>query len=228
MLAGHIGVALAIGRAERRVNVGVFVSAALFLDVILWLFILVGWESVSIPASFATRHQPDFTFPYSHGLLAALGWSALAAAVVLALSSLPKESRGRTAILVAAAVFSHWILDALVHQPEMRLAGSASSAVGLALWDNLPLALALEAGIVVIGVILFLRGSRLSRHKAAALAALSLALLVFTVLGMTLAPPPPSAQAMAASSLVTLAVVCALVAWLGRLPLPIPAHGRAE
>lgn len=28
MFAGHIGVALAIGRAERRVNVGVFVFAA--------------------------------------------------------------------------------------------------------------------------------------------------------------------------------------------------------
>jgi hypothetical protein len=44
MLAGHVGVALAIGRIERRVNVGVFVTAALLLDIWLWLFILLGWN----------------------------------------------------------------------------------------------------------------------------------------------------------------------------------------
>ena len=43
MFAGHVGAALAIGRAERRVNVGVFIAAALFLDALLWLFVLVGW-----------------------------------------------------------------------------------------------------------------------------------------------------------------------------------------
>jgi len=45
---------------------------------------------------------------------------------------------------------------------------------------------------------------------------LALVLLAFTVLGMTVAPPPPSAQAMAGSSLATLVVVCALAGWLGR------------
>ena len=34
MFAGHIGTALAIGRAERAVNVGVFIAAALLLDVL--------------------------------------------------------------------------------------------------------------------------------------------------------------------------------------------------
>jgi hypothetical protein len=69
MFAGHIGAALAIGRAERRVSVGVFVAAALLLD-FHWLFVLLGWESVAIPAAFANTHQPEFVFPYSHGLLA--------------------------------------------------------------------------------------------------------------------------------------------------------------
>ena len=40
MFAGHIGAALAIGRAQREVNVGVFVVAALLLDYLLWLFVL--------------------------------------------------------------------------------------------------------------------------------------------------------------------------------------------
>jgi hypothetical protein len=63
VFAGHIGVALGIARAQRRVNVGVFVAAALLLDLVLWPFILLGWESVRIPADFATTHQADFAFP---------------------------------------------------------------------------------------------------------------------------------------------------------------------
>lgn len=39
--------------------------------------------------------------------------------------------------------------------------------------------------------------------------ALVLGALAFTVAGMTVAPPPPSAQGMAASSLVAIAIVCA-------------------
>jgi hypothetical protein len=47
--------------------VGVLAAAALLLDVVLWLLVLIGWESVTIPADFAGTHQPVFVFPYSHG-----------------------------------------------------------------------------------------------------------------------------------------------------------------
>lgn len=218
MFAGHVGVALAVGRLERRVNVGVFVIAALLLDIWLWLFILLGWESVNIPASFAATHQTDFVFPYSHGLLAAGIWSALAGAVASRLYSRLSGATWRVAILVAAAVFSHWLIDVLVHRPEMPLAGSASTVVGLALWNNMPIALLVEAAIVMVGMWLFLSGSGLGRAKSIALAVLSLLILAFTVIGMTVAPPPPSALAMAGSSLATLALVCALFVWLGRSP----------
>ena len=42
MFAGHVGAALAIGRAERRVNIGVFITASLLLDLFLWLLVLLG------------------------------------------------------------------------------------------------------------------------------------------------------------------------------------------
>ena len=77
------------GRAERRVNVGVFVTAALLLDLVLRSFILLGGESVTIPADFGVTHQAKFDIPWSHGLLASLGWSAtVAAASFLALGRL--------------------------------------------------------------------------------------------------------------------------------------------
>ena len=85
MLAGHLGVALAIGRAERRVNVGTFIAAALLLDILLWVFVLLGWESASIPADYARTRQAEFVFPWSHSLVAGLLWSALAGALAVAL-----------------------------------------------------------------------------------------------------------------------------------------------
>jgi hypothetical protein len=127
MFAGHLGAALDMSGAERRINVGFFVLAALLLDIVLWIFVLLGWESLTIPADFATQHQVRFHFPYTHSLLAAIGWSILACLVGAALA----RGRGHTGslmpALLAATVFSHWLLDALVHEPELPLAGENSA-----------------------------------------------------------------------------------------------------
>ncbi len=152
MFAGHVGAALAIGRAERRVNVGAFIFAALLLDVVLWLLVLLGWESITIPPNFASAHQPEFVFPYSHGLLASTAWSALAGVAIFIWYPQPKKARSRAAALVGMAVFSHWLLDALVHVPELPLSGASSMKVGLGLWQSMPVALVAEALILVVGL----------------------------------------------------------------------------
>lgn len=225
MFAGHLGVAMAIGHVEKRVNVGAYAFAALGLDVALWLFILAGWETVFIPADFVATHQPLFEFPYSHGLMAACGWSVLAAGVtVYATRSV------RAGTWIAAAVLSHWGLDFLVHAPELPLWGPDSARAGLGLWNAMPVALAVEALLALGGLYLYLSDAVLSRAKRIAVGVLSFAVLGFTALGMTLAPAPPSAMAMAASSLVTILAVCATLGWLARKAsgVPIPAHGGSK
>ena len=209
---------MAIGRAERRVNLGVLVFAAVFLDFVLWLLVLLGWESVTIPANFNTTHQPEFVFPYSHGLLASIGWSVLAGAATFLWYPRLNHAKLRAAAFVSAAVFSHWLLDALVHAPELPVAGAGSAKGGLWLWQNMPVALAVEAFIALAGLYLFVSGTSLSRAKKLWLSVLSVLIVGFTVVGMTVAPPPPSVVAMAASSLVTIIVVSALAGWLGRFP----------
>ena len=88
---------------------------------------LLGVEAVTIPADFIRTHQPQFVFPWSHGLLAGVGWSALAGVAALACYPRLGPARLRAALLVAAAVFSHWLLDALVHAPELPVAGDSST-----------------------------------------------------------------------------------------------------
>ena len=218
MFAGHIGAALAIGRAERRINIGILVFAALLIDFALWSFVLLGWETVVIPADYAATHQPVFDFPYSHSLLAIIAWSALAGIVTFLWYPRLKEPKLRAAAFVALAVFSHWLLDDLVHAAGLPLAGAGSSKVGLGLWRNMPVALAIEGLILVTGLGLFLSRSGLPLARKLWLALLALVTLVFTVVGMTVAPPPPSVTAMAASSVVTVLVVSGLAGWIGREP----------
>ena len=212
MFAGHIGVALAAARLEPRVNVGALTVASLLLDVLLWLFVLMGWESVSIPSTFSATHQPEFVFPYSHSVLAGVGWSALAGLLALALC---RDRRSWSALVVGGVVFSHWLLDVLVHRPEMPVAGATSARLGLGLWNHMPLALLVEGLLVGVGVLLFLRGSGLPRWRQLTLAAVGAFILVFTVVGMTVAPPPPSATAMAGSSLAAIVAASLFIGWLG-------------
>jgi hypothetical protein len=217
MFAGHIGAALAVGSAEPKVNVGAFIFAALLLDLVLWILVLLGVESLTISANFARIHQPEFVFPYSHGLAAAVGWSAVGALVAAAFALRIDVTPIRTALLGATAVFSHWILDALVHIPELPVLGSNSTKVGAALWQqNLYAALVIEGAVLMAGLYLFSRRTNLTRRRVFWLRIYCLVIYASTVAGMTVAPPPPSGQAMAVSSLVAIAIVCALGAWLGR------------
>ena len=72
---GHVAVGLGLKSADRRLNVGFLIFAALFADFLLGWFTLAGWESYEIPPDYATKHYLLFTFPWSHGLLPDLGWA---------------------------------------------------------------------------------------------------------------------------------------------------------
>jgi hypothetical protein len=223
MFAGHVGVSLAIGRAAPRVNAGWFVLAGMALDGILWLLVLIGRETVEIPADYARTHQLHFEFPYSHGLVGASGWAVLAGVLALVLrSGAAAAARMRIALLLAAAVLAHWFLDALVHAPEMPLAGAGSLRIGLGLWNRLALALAIETALAAGGLWLYLRGSALPAPRRWALAVLLAVVLAFTIVGMTLAPPPPSVASLAGSSLLIIAAVAGASAWIVRgRPVPV-------
>ena len=212
MFAGHIGAGLALGAIEHRRNPGVLVLAALLSDGVLWLLVLAGVERVIVPPDYAARHYLGFVFPDSHGLLATVAWSMGIGLAAAAASSGP--GRLRWGALAAAAVLSHFVLDALVHPPELPLVIDASTGIGLGLWDRLPLALGLETALTVAGLALYLRARAPRRGRAIALAAVVLLVLVLTVAGQALAPPPPSSSAVAVSSLTAIGVVVVLVALL--------------
>ena len=173
---GHAAVALGAARATPRVNAGVLIFAAFLADFLLGIFAALGMEQAHIPPDFRTRHYLTFTFPYSHGMVALMAWGLLFGAVCCWVD---RQDRVRAFWVIAALVFSHFLLDGLVHAPELPLLGESSSKVGLALWNHMGLELTLETLMALTGLIIYWRlkgGTRVTRWGMAAFVVLLTAL----------------------------------------------------
>jgi hypothetical protein len=215
MLAGHLGAALIFKRADMRLNLGVLFFAALLLDFILWSLVLSGAEHVHIPADYARRHYLTFEFPYSHSLIMSLVWAALLGVVAWGLWSV-RSTRFKIGIVIALTVFSHFVLDALVHVPELPILGGTSMKIGLGLEDTPQIALLLELGISLFGLLLYLWPGPLRRRSTTGLTLLVLAVTVLTAVGMMLAPAPATEAQSAVGALVTITFITVMGTWLDR------------
>ena len=176
---------------------GILVFAALLADFLIGVFALFGWESAHVPADFAQLHYMTFTFPWSHGLVPLLLWSALAALCVRLLCRGHRWA-SRAAVIVSVAVFSHFILDALVHVRGLPILGDDSWKIGLGLWKHMDVALALEGVMFVSGLALYLSAVRgyMSVRRRIAFAAVFTLLAVFMIAGQAASATPPPARAM--------------------------------
>lgn len=218
MFAGHLAAGLVLKKMERRLNLGWLFFAALFHDFLLGILVLSGLEQIHIPANFSQIHYLTFTFPYSHGLVASIFWSLLGFGITYAL--LPRwasQERKRAGLAISLAVFSHFVLDWLVHVPELPLLGDDSLKIGLGLWNNLPLALTLEVALVVIGFIFYLAAIKPKTNLARyGLGILLLFIATMTAMGMVFANTPPPATGAAASWIFQPFLISGLAYWFDK------------
>jgi uncharacterized membrane protein HdeD (DUF308 family) len=117
------------------------------------------------------------------------------------------------AAIVGAAVFSHWILDLIVHRPDLPLYDD-SYKVGLGLWNYPALAFALEIALLFGGIFLYLRATTpkdtIGRYGMVVFGLVTVAVQAYVFFG----PPPVSDKAAAATALVLYFVFAAIVYWL--------------
>jgi hypothetical protein len=223
MFVGHLGVGLALSSRSRRFRLGPLLGAAMLLDVLLGVFVLAGMEQVIVPTGYAKEHTLEFVFPYSHGLLSSLLWASLTAA--LAGAGWLLVGRGPAAAWIAgAAVFSHFLCDAVEHVRGLPLLGEDFPHVGLGLWRAMPWALALEVLLLAAGVLLFLRSRQgLSRARRAVLLVVLGLLALMQVVGQLGGAPPPPASVLAVSWIVQTGVLVGLGLWADPAPVSAPA-----
>ena len=192
MFIGHFGVGMAAKKWAPRTSLGTLFFAAQFLDLLWPIFLLLGLEHVRI-APGITRMSPfDFyDYPITHSLLMAAVWSVLVGIAYYAL-----RRNTRSTWVVGLAVLSHWVLDYLVHRPDLLL-WPGGPKVGLGLWNSWVLETALEAAIFAGGVWVYISVTRaLDNIGRYAL----WALVVFLFLGWVaslLAGAPPNERSMA-------------------------------
>ena len=155
MFLGHFAVGLAGKRVAPRASLAVLLLAAILLDGLWPIFLLLGWERVRVDPGNTPVTPLDFQhYPWSHSLLMVAVWSALFAIVYLVLA---RDGRGAT--WLGAAVASHWVLDWVTHRPDLPLWPGGPTA-GLGLWYSPFGTVAVEVATFLVGLWLYLRTTR--------------------------------------------------------------------
>jgi hypothetical protein len=189
---GHFGVGFAATRVAPRVSLGLLVLAAQFIDLLWPTLLLLGVERVAIAPGITVVTPLDFQhYPVSHSLLGVVGWAVLIGGAYLAL-----DRRGtREALVLALLVVSHWLLDLIVHRPDLPVTFTGDTRLGLGLWNSMAVTVLVEGAIFTAGVWLYARGTRardaVGRRALWGLVAFLLVVYAANLLG----DPPPSATA---------------------------------
>src|SRR5260370_29501322 len=121
MFTGHYGPSFAANALdeEKRLPLWLLFIAVQFVDILWAIFVLLGIEKVRIVPGFTASSPLDLYYmPYTHILVGALDWSLLTFVVC---QMVPRLRGMRRGAILAAAVFSHWILDLIVHRPDLSL-----------------------------------------------------------------------------------------------------------
>lgn len=198
MFLGHYGVALAAKRAAPDTSLGTGVLGAQWLDLLWPLLLLAGWERVRIaPGTLAASSLEFVHYPLTHSLLAVLGWAGLVAGTYLLLTR-----RRIAAGILAGLVASHWVLDAVVHRPDLPLWPGSDIVVGAGLWRSLGWTLVVEFSLLTAGLLVYTRRTRpTGRVGRWGLWAMVAVLVGFYLMSFTGSPPSQTALAYGALGL---------------------------
>jgi hypothetical protein len=211
MIIGHYAVALAAKKAAPRTSLGTLIAAAAFLDVLWPFLLLLGIEQVEIAPGITPFTPLDFThYPWSHSLVMAVVWGLVFGAVYFV-----RTNYRPGAIACAVLVPSHWVLDWIVHRPDLPLTPFTSGVYGLGLWNSITLTLAVELVMLAVGVWIYVVATK-SRDRIGTLGLVGFLALTLILYGAAVfGPPPPSVTAIAVTDMGQFLFI-ALAAWVDR------------
>lgn len=187
---------MAAKKVAPRPSLGTLVLAAQLVDGIWPIFLLLGWEDVAIVPGITAVTPLDFRwYPYTHSLLAVVGWGALFSATYYAFR---RDASG--ARWLAALVVSHWVLDLVAHRPDLPL-WPGGPRVGFGLWNSLPATLAVEFALFLAGALIYASVTRARDRWGTVLFWSFVVVLAGIYLSAVFGPPPPSVRVLAMSGL---------------------------
>ena len=186
MFLGHFGLGMAAKKAAPVVSLGTLFLAAQFIDLLWPFFLLFDIETVAIEPG-NTRFTPlnFISYPFSHSLLAVMGWAILFSVIYYLI-----KKNGKTAITLGLLVISHWFLDLIVHRPDLPLAFNEETKWGFGLWNYPILTVIIELLIFALGIYFYLQ-STVSKNKTGNYAFWGLIIFFILIYVMNAAGDPP-------------------------------------
>ncbi len=217
MFIGHYGVGLALKKADKNISLGMLFFAISFIDLLHFILVLIGIESVKIVPGFTKWIPIKGINPISHGLTGIIGWSLLAYIIVIVYGNFKKGNSinyRKAALIISLGVFSHFICDVIVHAPDLPVFGYNSVKLGLGLWNYPVISNALELGIFFTGLIIYYKSTIGESFSAKyGMIILGTCLVVFSIL-MGIVPPLDNVNITYINMLVLSVVVIAAAGWI--------------
>lgn len=214
---GHFAVGLALKRADKTLSLGLLFIAVQLPDLIYGFTLLTGVEKINIIAGANPLTSAEYIFfPYSHSLVAILLWAGLVALIFLIAPLKSSSPKSRTAMVLATAALSHFILDVIVHNPDLDVLGNGTYKIGLGLWNFTLASYTVEAILLVAGLWIYLRSTKsIASSGKYGLPVLSVVLLILNAVS-TFGSPPANMEYFAVTMLTVYFGVIAAAFWLDR------------
>ena len=154
MLAGHYALAAIVKSRQTQLPLWALMLATMLLDLVFLVLYFAGIEKM-VPVAGTRGYYGDMVGAYidwSHSLVSALIISVIAGIVTMIFWG------RRNGVIIGAVVFSHWLLDFMVHRADLAiLPGNANDLprVGLGLWQWSWIVAVIELVMVLVAAYMY-------------------------------------------------------------------------
>lgn len=149
MLIGHFSVAYFVKKKQAGIPLWVLFISVFLLDFIGAIFFLCRIESATITSTLETNPflQIKYNILYSHSLIGAIIISIICFIIFWVIKK-------RTwAWILSLGIISHWILDLIVHLPDLSILFHSRYTFGFGLYRHLFLTYILEIVLLLSGLL---------------------------------------------------------------------------
>jgi len=130
----HLGIGFAAKKIAPQVPLWVFLVASWLLDFLSFIFLALGLEKFAVTEinfEQGVHFIVPGSVPGSHGLFMSIIWSLIFGGIAYLI-----YRDTRTSAVLGLVVFSHWLLDLIVHPPDLPILFEGSPNLGLGLWSS--------------------------------------------------------------------------------------------
>jgi hypothetical protein len=208
MFIGHFAPAfIAAAISPQSPRLGTLFVAAQLVDWGFFGLAMIGVEKLRVDPDASVMVPLDlYQMPYTHSLLGTAIWALACLGVVAA-----SQRQLAAGVLAGMVVMSHWLLDWIVHVPDLTLDGTPPK-LGLGLWNYPWAAIPIELGLTICAFAFYFHRTRGPVGPPAVLLGVMLGLQAIN----WFAPHPETAGPLLYfQALVAFGVLTALAAWVG-------------